>query len=101
MGRLRLAFSLAPFLRGEQSRSPTMAQTMAGSDVSAARVAAILTAAEEAAERIRLDAEAKMQARIAEGDRAAENRVRAAEKEAQEIVAAARAEADSIRGEAE
>jgi vacuolar-type H+-ATPase subunit H len=78
-----------------------MAQTMAGSDVSAARVAAILTAAEEAAERIRLDAEAKMQARIAEGDRAAENRVRAAEEEAKEIIAAARAEADSIRAEAE
>ena len=78
-----------------------MAQTMAGSDVSAARVAAILTAAEEAAERIRLDAEAKMQARIAEGERAAEHRIRAAEDEAQEIVTAARAEADSIRGDAE
>jgi vacuolar-type H+-ATPase subunit H len=74
---------------------------MAGSDVSAARVAAILTAAEEAAERIRLDAETKMQARIAEADRAADYRVRAAEEEADEIVAAARAEADSIRSDAE
>ena len=74
---------------------------MAGSDVSAARVAAILTAAEEAAERIRADAEARMEARIAEGDRAAVNRVRAAEEEAAEILAAAKAEADQIRGEAE
>jgi vacuolar-type H+-ATPase subunit H len=78
-----------------------MARTMSGSDVSAARVAAILTAAEEAAARIRAEAEERMQARIAEGDRAAVNRVRAAEEEAAEILAAARAEADKVRGEAE
>jgi hypothetical protein len=74
---------------------------MAGSDVSAARVAAILTAAEDAAERIRAEAEERLDARVAEGDRAAENRVRAGEEEAAEIIAEARAEAERIRGEAE
>ena len=77
-----------------------MARTMAGSDESAARVEAILTAAEEAAESIRAEAEAKMEARIAEGGRAADNRVRAAEGEALEILANAQAEADRIQAEA-
>ena len=80
---------------------PTMAGVMAASSSSADRVAAIITAAEEAAERIRLEAETRMEARIAEGDRAANNRVRAAEEEAADILASARADAQRVRGDAE
>jgi cell division septum initiation protein DivIVA len=65
------------------------------------RVAAILSAAEDAAEEIRRKAEQAMQERIAEGVRAAEHRVRAAEDEAAEIVAAARQDAARVREAAE
>src|SRR5437899_784685 len=55
------------------------AETTAGAAAAAERVAAIVAAAEEAAEKLRAEAEARMRERIAEGDRAAEYRMRAAE----------------------
>ena len=64
------------------------------------RVAEILTAAEGAAERLRQEAETRMRARIAEGDRAADARVQAAEAEALEVMAAAQEEAERIIEEA-
>jgi vacuolar-type H+-ATPase subunit H len=57
------------------------------------QVAAILAAAEQTAEQLRVEAEERLRARIAEADRAAENRVTAAEEEAAEIVRAAHDEA--------
>jgi vacuolar-type H+-ATPase subunit H len=60
-------------------------------------VATIVAAAEETAERIRLETEQRMHDRIAEGERAAENRVRAAEEEAAEIVESAEAQAARVR----
>ena len=61
-----------------------------------ARVADILAAAEDAAERLRTEAETRMRARIAEGDRAAVNRIEAAETEALEVLAAAQEQADRM-----
>src|ERR1700722_5252613 len=69
----------------------------ARSAVTADRVGTIVAAAEQAAEDIRLRTEARMQERIAEGARAAENRVRAAEDEAAEIVKEAREEAERAK----
>ncbi len=63
----------------------------------AERVSSILTAAEDTAERIRKEAEDRVRERIAEGQRAADNRVRAAEEEAAEILASARVEAERLR----
>ena len=54
-------------------------------DLISARVAAIIASAEQAAAGLREQAEARARERIAEGDRAAENRVGAAEAEAEEI----------------
>ncbi len=54
-----------------------------------ARVGEIIGAAEDAAVKIRQEAEQRLRARIAEADRAAANRVKAAEEEAAEIVRAA------------
>ena len=56
-----------------------------------------MAAAENAAEDIRLRTEARMRDRIAEGERAAENRVRAADEEAAEIVREAREEAERAK----
>jgi vacuolar-type H+-ATPase subunit H len=64
------------------------------------QVAAILRAAEESAEQIRQEAETRLRARIAEADRAAENRVKAAEDEAAEIIRGARGDAENIRKDA-
>ena len=60
------------------------------------RVAEILEAAEDSADRIRQDAERRMRERIAEGERAAQHRIEAAEAEALEILANAQVEADKI-----
>ncbi len=68
---------------------------------SSARVAAILEAAEVAADRLRADTEARVRDRIAEGTRAADNRVQAAEDEARDILVDARVEAARLRDEAE
>lgn len=64
-------------------------------------MASILQAAEAAAQRLRADTEARMRDRIAEGDRAAEYRVTAAEEEAAEIVARARESAAEIMAESD
>ncbi len=60
------------------------------------RVQEILAAAEQAAEEMRLQAERRMQARIDEGGRAADNRLKAAEAEALEILASAQEHADKL-----
>ncbi len=69
------------------------------------RVGRIIAAAEATAERLRLQAEESVRARIAEGERAAENRVQAAEEESADIVRWGHEEAarlrDSARSEAE
>src|ERR1700726_2263802 len=64
------------------------------------RVANIVAAAERAGAVLREQAESRARERIAEADRAAENRVRAAEEEAGEILHAARTQAESARNEA-
>jgi hypothetical protein len=68
--------------------------------VASAKVAAIVEAAERAAEEMRLKTEEKVRARIAEADRAVELRVEAAEGEAREILDAARAAAAGVEAEA-
>lgn len=68
--------------------------------VASAKVAAIVEAAERAAEEMRIKTEEKVRARIAEADRAVDLRVEAAEAEAREILDAARAEAAGLEAEA-
>jgi len=70
-----------------------------GAALAAERVAAIVAAAEETAERLRRETEARASERIAEAQRAADNRVQAAEEEADEIVRMAQAEAARLREE--
>lgn len=64
--------------------------------VASAKVAAIVEAAERAAEDLRLKTEDRVRARIAEADRAADLRVEAAEAEAKDIVAQARRDAEEL-----
>jgi cell division septum initiation protein DivIVA len=64
--------------------------------VASAKVAAIVEAAERAAEDLRLKTEERVRARIAEADRAADLRVEAAEAEARDIVAQARRDAEEL-----
>ena len=68
--------------------------------VASSKVAAIVEAAERAAEDLRLKTEEKVRERIAEADRAADLRVEAAEAEARELVDAARREAAAAEAEA-
>jgi cell division septum initiation protein DivIVA len=68
--------------------------------VASAKVAAIVEAAERAAEEMRIKTEDKVRSRIAEADRAVDLRVEAAEAEAREILDAARAEAAGVEAEA-
>jgi hypothetical protein len=68
--------------------------------VASAKVAAIVEAAERAAEDLRLKTEERVRERIAEADRAADLRVEAAEAEAREIRDAAKREAAAIQAEA-
>jgi hypothetical protein len=68
--------------------------------VASSKVAAIVEAAERAAEDLRMKTEEKVRSRIAEADRAADLRVEAAEAEAREIVDAARREAAAVEAEA-
>jgi hypothetical protein len=79
------------------SGSTSTGRRRAESELSSKRVAAIVGAAEEAATRVRDEAEARASDRIAEGTRAANERVRAAEAEATDILAAAKSEADAER----
>jgi cell division septum initiation protein DivIVA len=64
--------------------------------VASAKVAAIVEAAERAAEDLRLKTETRVRERIAEADRAANLRVEAAEAEARDIVEAARLDASEL-----
>jgi len=66
----------------------------------AAHVGRIVEAAERAAEEIRAEAESRARERIAEADRATDNRVRAAETEAAEIMQKAQSEASRLTAEA-
>lgn len=68
--------------------------------VASSKVAAIVEAAERAAEDLRLKTEEKVRERIAEADRAADLRVEAAEAEARELIDAARREAAAVEAEA-
>ncbi|HMJ35791.1 MAG TPA: hypothetical protein VK501_17945 [Baekduia sp.] len=68
--------------------------------VASAKVAAIVEAAERAAEDLRLKTEEKARERIAEADRAADLRVEAAESEAREILDTARRQAAAAEAEA-
>jgi hypothetical protein len=68
-----------------------------GADAAADSVGTIVAAAEQAAEQIRVRTEARMRDRIAEADRAADYRVRAAESEAFEIVKNALEEAERAK----
>src|SRR3954454_9803144 len=61
------------------------------------RIAAIIDAAEQDAEDLRMQAEHRASERIAEGQRAADNRVEDAHVEAREILAAAREEPATLR----
>ncbi|MDO8213988.1 hypothetical protein [Conexibacter sp. CPCC 206217] len=79
---------------------PTAKPQRGPATVSANRVAAIISAAEDTATKLREDAEQKMRERIAEGRRAADFRVAAAEEEAAEIIAEARRIAERLIGEA-
>lgn len=72
-----------------------------GSRAAADQVAAIIAAAEETAEQIRLEAERRLRERIAEGERAGQMRVDAAEEEAAEIVKQAQEQATRLREEGE
>jgi vacuolar-type H+-ATPase subunit H len=81
-------------------QTPKRRAGSSGARTSADRVASILAAAEQTAEQVRLEAEEKLKARVAEGDRAAQYRIDAAEEEASELVAEARAEADRVLREA-
>jgi len=63
-------------------------------------VAGIIAAAERASAELRERTEARARERIAEADRAAANRMRAAEEEAEEILHAARTQAERARNEA-
>ncbi len=68
--------------------------------VLSARLQAIVEAAEHSAEELRVQTEQRARERIAEADRAAEYRVHAAEEEAGEILAGARAQAEQAAAEA-
>jgi hypothetical protein len=68
--------------------------------VASAKVAAIVEAAERAAEDLRLKTEEKSRERIAEADRAADLRVEAAEAEARDLIDAARREAAGVQADA-
>jgi hypothetical protein len=76
------------------------ARALSEISVASAKVAAIVEAAERAAEDLRIKTEEKVRERIAEADRAVELRVEAAEAEAREIVDAARRESAALQAEA-
>jgi hypothetical protein len=79
------------------SGSTSTGQRRTEGEITSQRVGAILAAAEEAASRIRDEAEARMNDRITEAARAGNARVAAAEEEAAELLATARAEAEAER----
>ena len=88
---------------GSSERPPGRASGRPGPSaaLAAERVAGIIAAAEETAERMRLETEERVNARIAEAQRAADNRVRAGEEEASDAVRLAQVEAARLRSEGE
>jgi hypothetical protein len=68
--------------------------------IASAKVAAIVTAAEQAADDLRARTEERARERIAEADRAADLRVEAGEAEALELVEEARSQARALEAEA-
>ncbi|MCW3002030.1 MAG: hypothetical protein JWQ20_1328 [Conexibacter sp.] len=100
--------------RGDEDREPPVTDSnaldhllpafgsrpMSEISVASAKVAAIVEAAERAAEDLRLKTEDKARERIAEADRAADLRVEAGEAEAQEILDEARRQAAAVLAEA-
>lgn len=89
------ARSTIPAVADQPARKPIAAGAAAD------RVGSILAAAEAAAERIRNEAERRLNERIAEAERAADHRVQAAEEEAAEIIGEAEAQAAATRSEAQ
>ena len=85
---------------GELAASLGATRPLSEISVASAKVAAIVEAAERAAEDLRLKTEEKVRERIAEADRAADLRVEAAEAEAREIKDAAKREAAAAQAEA-
>jgi hypothetical protein len=79
---------------------PAGSRPMSAIAVASAKVAAIVEAAERAAEDLRLKTEEKARQRIAEADRAADLRVEAAEAEARDLVDAARRDAAAVEAKA-
>jgi hypothetical protein len=75
----------------------TRAGSPPGATAAARQVASIVGAAEQSAERMRVQAEERVRSRIAEGERAAQNRITAAEEEATDIVKWAQEEAARLR----
>jgi hypothetical protein len=79
-------------------RAPTAERARPSAATAAAhQVALIVSAAERAAEQLRLDTEERVRSRIAEGERAAQYRVKAADEEAIEIIQSANDEATRAR----
>jgi hypothetical protein len=85
---------------GNGSRGPSP-RAMSDIVVASAKVAAIVEAAERAAEDLRLKTEDRARERIAEADRAANLRVDAADAEARDLLDAARREAAALTAEAQ
>jgi hypothetical protein len=85
---------------GDLPASVSMSPRVSEIAVASAKVAAIVEAAEHAAEDLRMKTEERVRARIAEADRAVALRVEAAEGEAREIVDAAHREAAAVQAEA-
>ncbi|HEY1519694.1 MAG TPA: hypothetical protein VGF91_24935 [Solirubrobacteraceae bacterium] len=83
----------------ENARSGSSGRPGASAALAAERVASIVAAAEETAERMRLETEERVRDRIAEAQRAADNRVNAGEEEASEVLRLAQAEAARLRSE--
>jgi vacuolar-type H+-ATPase subunit H len=96
---------VSPKQRSDAGQGPDHGAAQAGrprvGQATADRVSNIIEAAEETAQKIERDAEARLRERLAEGDRGADYRIEAAEKEAQEILSEARQEAERLRAEAE
>jgi hypothetical protein len=85
-----------------QSAAPRSGRTRAPSEIeiASARVASIVEAAEQAAEDIRRQTEARANDRIAEADRASQLRVDAAEAESRDLLEEARKEGERLKAEA-
>lgn len=86
--------------RARSGASRTSGSSQSDIAIASERVAAIVEAAEAAAEELRIGTEQRARERIAEADRAADLRVEAAEAEARDLLAAARQEAAAVEAAA-